>query len=130
MEYLLKCGCSDVLSDETRKEEYDDLLASQSYSSADPSDSSNYFHSFASAFFTENAQGPPPAYGSSERKSRPNADETFSSVFEELLRPEVHRIVPLYTWLGAAAGAGIGFIVANLPGAAVGAFAGESFFFQ
>lgn len=52
--------------------------------------------------------------------ARPDADATFGDVFEDLLRPEVHRVVPVWTWAGAAAGMTMGFIVGNLPGAAIG----------
>jgi hypothetical protein len=43
----------------------------------------------------------------------------------KLLRPEVERHLPLWTWLGAACGAGLGFITANVPGLVVGAYAGN-----
>ena len=88
---------------------------------------------------------------------RPNADQVFGDVFEDvrhhhlpsfpilthgqrrltplffvlfslvtqLLRPEVERHLPLWTWLGAACGAGLGFITANMPGLVVGAYAGN-----
>jgi len=46
-------------------------------------------------------------------------------VFEELLRPEVERHWPLWAWLGAAFGAGLGFIIANIPGVLVGGYAGN-----
>ncbi|KAH9019832.1 hypothetical protein EDB85DRAFT_2153481 [Lactarius pseudohatsudake] len=39
---------------------------------------------------------------------RPNADRVFGDVFEDLLRPEVERHLPLWAWLGAACGAGLG----------------------
>lgn len=41
----------------------------------------------------------------------------FGDVFEELLRPEVERVVPIWRWVGAASGAALGFIAGNLPGA-------------
>ena len=44
---------------------------------------------------------------------------------EQLLRPEVERHAPWWAWLGAACGAGLGFIVANVPGTLVGAYAGN-----
>lgn len=43
----------------------------------------------------------------------------------QLLRPEVERHRPLWTWLGSACGAGLGFITANVPGLVVGAYAGN-----
>lgn len=41
----------------------------------------------------------------------------FGDVFEELLRPEVERVVPIWKWTGALSGAVLGFIAGNLPGA-------------
>lgn len=49
----------------------------------------------------------------------------FGDVFEELLRPEVQKTVPWWTWLGALSGAGLGFILANVPGALAGGLAGN-----
>lgn len=43
----------------------------------------------------------------------------------QLLRPEVERHRPLWSWLGSACGAGLGFITANVPGLVVGAYAGN-----
>jgi hypothetical protein len=43
----------------------------------------------------------------------------------QLLRPEVERIVPWWSYVGAVCGGGIGFIVANVPGLMLGAFAGN-----
>jgi hypothetical protein len=42
-----------------------------------------------------------------------------------MLRPEVDRHVSWWTYVGAASGAGIGFIIANLPGLMVGAYGGK-----
>jgi uncharacterized protein YcfJ len=42
-----------------------------------------------------------------------------------MLRPEVNRAVPVWTLLGAASGAGLGFIIANIPGALMGGYAGN-----
>lgn len=42
-----------------------------------------------------------------------------------MLRPEVNRVIPWWTYVGAVSGAGLGFIVANVPGLMVGAFAGN-----
>lgn len=47
---------------------------------------------------------------------RPDPEFVFTNVFEELLRPEVESRVPWWAWVGAMSGAGIGFIIANLPG--------------
>lgn len=52
---------------------------------------------------------------------------TFCFFFHsrQLLRPEVERHRPLWSWLGSACGAGLGFITANVPGLVVGAYAGN-----
>jgi hypothetical protein len=93
--------------------------------------------------------------GPEQPGQRPNAEHVFGDVFEDvrclllcsplqnggrghcdvshlpfafptqLLRPEVERHLPLWTWLGAACGAGLGFITANVPGLVVGAYAGN-----
>src|SRR5258707_15742337 len=42
----------------------------------------------------------------------------------QLLRPEVERRLPVWTWLGTTCGAGLGFITANGPGLVAGASAG------
>ena len=44
---------------------------------------------------------------------------------QQLLRPEVERTLPLWAWLGAICGAGLGFIIANIPGLLVGVLAGN-----
>lgn len=41
------------------------------------------------------------------------------------MRPEVESRVPWWSWFGAISGAGLGFIIANVPGLMVGAFAGN-----
>jgi hypothetical protein len=43
----------------------------------------------------------------------------------QLLRPETERHTPWWSWLGAVCGGGIGFIIANVPGLMLGAFAGN-----
>ncbi|KAG8836530.1 hypothetical protein FRB91_010615 [Serendipita sp. 411] len=118
-----------VLSDPVRRREYDALLASRSYSdrSTDADASSNFFSNFANMF--SGAAGSTSANAQAEDKpeefERPDAEQTFGNVFEELLRPEVQRVVPWWTYLGAASGAGLGFIIANVPGALVGGFVGN-----
>jgi len=56
---------------------------------------------------------------------QPNPDGVFADVFDELLRPEIERHMPWWSWIGAVCGAGLGFIVGNVPGLALGAFAGN-----
>ncbi|KAJ2809245.1 hypothetical protein H4R20_000240 [Coemansia guatemalensis] len=56
-----------------------------------------------------------------------DAEDVFGNVFEDLLRPEVGNAVGAWwSMLGLGAGAVLGFIIANLPGAVVGGFAGKS----
>jgi len=75
--------------------------------------------------FSSGASNGQPGTGTEQPGQRPNADRVFGDVFEDLLRPEVERHLPLWTWLGAACGAGLGFITANVPGFVVGAYAGN-----
>lgn len=49
----------------------------------------------------------------------------FTEICLQLLRPEVERHAPWWSWTGAVCGAGLGFIVANVPGLMVGAYAGN-----
>jgi hypothetical protein len=83
---------------------------------SEPSSSYNFFQQ-ASGMFGGSA--------SKAGAEQPNAEGVFADVFDELLRPEVDRRVPFWSWLGAVSGAGIGFIIANVPGLMVGAFAGN-----
>jgi len=115
-----------VLSDKTRRREYDVLYASRSTSdrSNDPSSSTNFFANFASMF--ANAAGSSTGTGATPAgDEQPNAEGVFADVFDDLLRPEVERHTPWWSWLGAVSGGGVGFIVGNIPGLMVGAFAGN-----
>jgi len=115
-----------VLSDKTRRREYDVLYASRSTSdrSNDPSSSTNFFANFASMF--ANAAGSSTGTGATTAgDEQPNAEGVFADVFDDLLRPEVERHTPWWSWLGAVSGGGVGFIVGNIPGLMVGAFAGN-----
>jgi hypothetical protein len=109
-----------VLSDPTRRREYDTLYESRSYNDRtdNPNSSTSFFAQFAN-MFTGGSSGAAPA------AQRPDAEGVFADVFEELLRPEVERHAPWWAWLGAACGGGIGFIVANVPGLMLGAVAGN-----
>ncbi|TDL28401.1 DnaJ-domain-containing protein [Rickenella mellea] len=111
-----------VLSDPDRRKEYDTLRAARTFNerTADPGASSNFFSQFASMFAGAAAAG-----GTTPNAQRPDAEGVFTDVFEELLRPEVQRIVPWWTWIGSASGAGLGFIIANVPGLLVGGYAGN-----
>ncbi|KAH9937557.1 DnaJ domain-containing protein [Fomitopsis serialis] len=90
-----------MLSDATRRREQ----------TSEPDASANFFSTFASMFGggmpSAGAQSPPGAAG-----EQPDADHVFADVFDDLLRPEVQRHAP---W----------FIIANIPGLMVGAYAGN-----
>jgi len=113
-----------VLSDVKRRRDYDLQYQSRSFNerTPDPDASANFFANFANMFGAGNS-----TTGSArpEPEPRPDAEGTFNDVFEELLRPEVERRVPWWAWVGALCGAGIGFILANLPGLVAGAVAGN-----
>jgi len=115
-----------VLSDPQRRREYDRLSSSRPSSerTSDPNASGNFFRTFASMFSSGAGNGQA-GTGTEQPGQRPNADHVFGDVFEELLRPEVERHLPLWSWLGAACGAGLGFITANVPGLVVGAYTGN-----
>lgn len=112
------------LSDPSRRKAYDELRKANQSRWTDSSDQSGNFWNY----FGGGAQQQQDQYEEAtepEDFERPDPEHVFGNVFEELLRPEVHRILPIWTWGGAASGAVLGFITANLPGAAVGAFAGS-----
>ncbi|BGP52919.1 hypothetical protein JCM8202_004000 [Rhodotorula sphaerocarpa] len=109
------------LSDPSRRRAYDELrTANKSRWTDDSDESANFWSYFGGGSRSEAASDAEP-----EDFERPDPDHVFGNVFEELLRPEVHRVLPFWTWGGAASGAVLGFITANLPGAAFGAFAGS-----
>ncbi|KAJ3899996.1 DnaJ domain-containing protein [Lentinula edodes] len=107
-----------MLSDATRRKEYDSLRASKTPNERSTDSKSSY--NFFSQFFGGSSAGT-----RAEANQQPNAEGVFTDVFEELLRPEVERRFPLWGYVGAACGGGIGFIIANVPGAMLGAFAGN-----
>jgi hypothetical protein len=125
------------LSDPQRRKEYDILYTTRSDRTDNPQSTYNFFSLFANLFGGGTSQT------SGEGAAQPNADGVFADVFEEvrmrsfcslgrplhelpqLLRPEVEQRVPIWGWVGAACGGGIGFIVANVPGLMLGAFAGN-----
>ncbi|ORX91561.1 DnaJ-domain-containing protein [Basidiobolus meristosporus CBS 931.73] len=84
-----------ILSDATRRSQYDQARRSQSHSS-----------------------------WARQSQDAPAADETFGNVFEEILKPEVENPKWLYTPLGSVAGGILGFICGSIPGALLGSFAG------
>lgn len=105
-----------VLFDPDRRKEYDVLYKVKKERTADPSASANFF---ANLF---GGKGPESA---SESAERPDADYVFADVFDELLRPEFQNRAHWWSYLGTACGAGLGFIVGNIPGLMVGAYAGN-----
>ncbi|KAI0273294.1 DnaJ domain-containing protein [Russula aff. rugulosa BPL654] len=89
-----------VLSDPQRRSDYDRLSSSKSSSerTSDPNASSNFFRMFSGMFANSAAgNGPTPAEQPDQRRMQIKS-----------LRPEVERHLPLWTWLGAACGAGLG----------------------
>ncbi|KDE09688.1 hypothetical protein MVLG_00092 [Microbotryum lychnidis-dioicae p1A1 Lamole] len=118
-----------TLSDTSRRSNYDQLRSSRPSSSRTSNfdSSSSYFNFFNSArqSNTADAQDAYDDDKESDAGTQPDAEHVFGSVFEDMLRPEVNRHVPVWTWAGAASGAVLGFIAGNLPGAAVGGFAGS-----
>nr|GAT57454.1 predicted protein [Mycena chlorophos] len=116
-----------ILSDPTRRREYDVLYASRARdrtAEPDAGSSNAFFSQFASMFGNSSGAGAG-AKNAPPEPERPDADGVFADVFEELLRPEVQRHAPWWAWFGAACGAGVGFIIANVPGLMVGAVAGN-----
>ncbi|GAA5850177.1 hypothetical protein JCM8547_001031 [Rhodosporidiobolus lusitaniae] len=110
-----------TLSDPGRRRAYDNLRsANQSRWTEEPQESGNFWDYFGGGKKEEEAES-----DDGFESERPDADHVFGNVFEEMLRPEVQRVLPFWTWTGAAAGAVMGFIVGNIPGAAVGAFGGS-----
>lgn len=135
-----------VLSDSERRREYDSLRGSRpstnsffsggnddeeeetasEYSEKEQSYSANFFQSFFNgAFKQEDSNSTSDDRTRREGSAQPQADGVFAGVFEELLRPEVHRVAPFWKWVGGASGSALGFIVGNVPGALAGAFAGS-----
>ncbi|KAI0318486.1 DnaJ domain-containing protein [Amylostereum chailletii] len=115
-----------VLSDAQRRKEYDVLYTTRAKSerSNEPNASSSFFNTFASMFGGAGGGG---TAGTTDGQpgQRPDPDHMFGDVFEDLLRPEVEHHVPWWAWFGAVSGAGLGFIIANIPGTLVGAYAGN-----
>ncbi|KAF6767273.1 DnaJ [Kalmanozyma brasiliensis GHG001] len=136
-----------VLSDTDRRREYDQLRnsrpsndsffggasydedeeAASEFSEKEQSYSANFFQSFFPGAFKEEETNDTQTNEDRRRagSSQPQADGVFADVFEELLRPEVQRVAPIWKFVGGASGTALGFIVGNIPGALAGAFAGS-----
>ncbi|CDW99220.1 hypothetical protein, partial [Sporisorium scitamineum] len=142
-----------VLSDTDRRREYDQLRNSRrsndssffsgggasydeddeeasEFSEKEQTYSANFFESFFPGAFKQEDDDSNGTQTNEDRRrragsSQPQADGVFANVFEELLRPEVHRVAPFWKWVGGASGTALGFIVGNIPGALAGAFAGS-----
>ncbi|ODN77842.1 hypothetical protein L202_04958 [Cryptococcus amylolentus CBS 6039] len=125
-----------VLSDPGRRAEYDALFRSRpqnAFTEEDATDfeqeqaSGNFFQNFSSFF--QDATGSTGGSSSAGEKAgagaRPDANNVFGDVFEEMLAPEVAHVRPWWSWVGGVSGASLGYIVANVPGAVAGGFAGN-----
>ncbi|KAI9358182.1 DnaJ domain-containing protein [Pilaira anomala] len=82
-----------ILSDRSRRESYDKSRSKQ-----------DRFTPFSSAM---------------PNSSTSQANHIFGDIFTDLLKPEVDRPSHIWRILGAGAGAVLGFIIGNVPGAAV-----------
>ncbi|KAF9056305.1 DnaJ domain-containing protein [Panaeolus papilionaceus] len=102
-----------VLSDPQRRKEYDQVYRLRSDRTTNPNASAGFFGMFNNA-------GP-----NTRGTGQPDPNGIFTDVFDELLRPEVERRVPWWSWFGAVCGGGLGFIIANFPGLMLGAVAGN-----
>ena len=142
-------GSDYVLSDTSRKADYDVKRGTQSFgdysdffgadgdAEKEQESSANFFQNFfrhaqnaaSGSAFGGAAAGAAGAAGGHEEETnengQPEPNGVFGSVFEELLRPEVQRVAPLWTWVGSASGAGLGFIMGNIPGLIGGALLGN-----
>ncbi|GAA5877260.1 hypothetical protein JCM16303_006218 [Sporobolomyces ruberrimus] len=108
-----------TLSDPSRRRSYDQLKdANRGRTSSMPGTSGSYWDYFGAS---QNEKDEDEEY----ENERPDAEHVFGDTFEDLLRPEVNRVVPLWTWTGAVAGAALGFIVGNVAGATIGGFGGS-----
>lgn len=115
-----------TLSDPGRRSSYDRMRGSSSSSSGFGGNAGTGGGGwFGSSAKSSAAPGGHDFFSSSDDDEQPDAEGLFGNVFEDMLRPEVQRTLPLWTWTGAAAGAALGFIAGNLPGAAIGGLAGN-----
>ncbi|ORX37350.1 DnaJ domain-containing protein [Kockovaella imperatae] len=119
-----------VLSDPARRAEYDSLFHSRPPGAFTDDGASEYEQDQASSSFFQNFSQ---YFGNSTNatgnagtgQARPDPNGVFGDVFEEMLAPEVANVRPWWGYLGGASGAVMGYIVANVPGAIAGGFAGN-----
>ncbi|KAJ1718719.1 hypothetical protein LPJ53_006355 [Coemansia erecta] len=87
------------------------------------------FQQLADAYYTLSSESRRAAYDRDRPRNTahaPDPEDVFGDVFEDLLRPEVaSESWPFWATLGLISGAVLGFILANVPGAFIGAFAGK-----
>jgi len=90
--------------------------------------SGNFFKNFGDFFKNASAGGgqsssePPSDAGMGQR---PDPNNVFGDVFEEMLAPEVAHVRPFWSYAAGAAGGVIGYVVGNVPGMLAGAVAGN-----
>ncbi|KAJ1819064.1 hypothetical protein IWW57_005623 [Coemansia sp. S610] len=83
------------------------------------------FQDLADAYYTLSDPARRADYDQKHRAAHSDADDVFGDVFEDLLRSEVGPGTAWWSTLGMVSGAAMGFIVANVPGAVVGGYAGK-----
>ncbi|KAJ1970020.1 hypothetical protein H4R34_006110 [Dimargaris verticillata] len=124
-------------SEDIRKAYMREALRSHPDRNDDPH-ANQTFQQVADAYFTLSDQQRRTAYDNARQhrakrdrwnrqynaSAHADASSMFGSVFEDLLRPEVENPRWFWTPIGYLSGGFLGFIIANLPGAVAGAFAG------
>ncbi|KAJ2745163.1 hypothetical protein GGI20_002388 [Coemansia sp. BCRC 34301] len=91
-----------------------------------PSSSATHeFQDLADAYYTLSDPTRRAQYDRQHRGAHSDADDVFGDVFEDLLRSEVGPDSAWWSTVGMVSGATMGFIVANVPGAVIGGFAGR-----
>jgi len=99
-------------------------------------DRTEVFHQLADAFYTLSDPARRQQYDEARQRDMKsiydalvgsktkNSDQIFVDAFEEVMRPEVEKIGWVWWGAGAVAGGTLGYIIANIPGATVGALVG------
>jgi len=104
-----------VLSDRTRRADYDRARKSSPLDEAEGTDaqqdsSANFFRWF---------------WRGRDTQTQPEPERMFADVWEEMLRPEVEQRMPIWQYAGMISGAVTGYIVGNIPGALGGGALGR-----